>query len=118
MIDLATGWFEIDKILTFDLEEVALGNDEYIDKSSSSVGQLFNNTKLCRYPRPRKVVFDRGSDFKRDFTPLLEDFNIKSVLTSVNKPQANASVEQVHQVILNMLVTKYLDNKFFDYIYP
>ena len=27
-------------------------------------------------------------------------------------------MEQLHQVILNMLVTKYLDNKVFDYIYP
>ena len=27
-------------------------------------------------------------------------------------------MEQVHQVILSMLVTKYLDNKVFDYIYP
>ena len=32
MIDPATGWFEIGKIPTFNLEEVALGNDEYIDK--------------------------------------------------------------------------------------
>ena len=27
-------------------------------------------------------------------------------------------MERVHQVILNMLVTKDLDNKVFDYIYP
>ena len=32
MIDLATGWFNIVDIPTFDLEEVTLGNDEYIDK--------------------------------------------------------------------------------------
>ena len=60
MIDLATGWFEIVEISTFYLEEVTIGNDEYICKSSARVSQLFNNTWLCRYPRPQKVVFDNG----------------------------------------------------------
>ena len=117
MIDPATGWFNIVEIPMFDLEEVALGNDEYMDKSSDRVIHLFNNTCLCRYPCPRKVVFDNGSEFKRDFTTLLKDPNIKSVLTSVKKPQSNSPVEQVHQVILNVLYTKDLDNKVFDYTY-
>ena len=30
MIDPVTGWFEIVKILTFDLDEVTAGNYEYI----------------------------------------------------------------------------------------
>ena len=46
------------------------------------------------------------------------DFSIKPVLTSVKNPQSNATVELVHQVILNMLVTKDIDNKVFNYIYP
>ena len=37
MIDPATGWFNIVKIPMFDFGEVALGNDEYIDKSSARV---------------------------------------------------------------------------------
>ena len=94
------------------------GNNEYTDKSSARVSQLFNNTCLCIYPRPRQVVFDNRSEFKRDFTPLLKDFNIKTVLMSVRKPQANAPVEQVNQVILKMLVTKYLGTKVFNYIDP
>ena len=44
----------------FDLEEVTIGNDEYIDKSSARVGQFFNNTWVCRYLRPGKVVFDKS----------------------------------------------------------
>ena len=83
MIDPATGWFDIFKIPTFDLEEVTLGNDEYIDKSSTSISHMFNNTWIRRSPRPRKVVFDNGSEFKQDFTPLLKDFNIKPVLTPI-----------------------------------
>ena len=67
---------------------------------------------------PRKVVFDNSSKFKRDFTPFLKYFDIKPVLTSVNNPQSNAPVERLHQVIINMLVTKNIYNKVFEYIYP
>ena len=79
---------------------------------------MFNNTCLCRYLCPRKVVFDNISEFKQDFNPLLKYLNIKPVLTSINNPQANSPVERVHKVILNMLITKVLDNKVFDHIYP
>ena len=34
----------------------------------------------------------------------------------IKNPQTNDLVDRVHQVIYNMLVTKYLDNKVFDYI--
>ena len=81
MINRATGWFDIFKIPTFDLEEVTIGNDEYINKSTARVSQLFNNTWLCRYPHQRKIVFDNSSEFKQDFTPLLKEFDIKPVLT-------------------------------------
>ena len=49
---------------------------------------------------------------------MLKEFNIKPVLMSAKNPQDNSPVERVHQVILNMLVTKDLDKKFFDYIDP
>ena len=58
---------------------------------------------------PHKVVFDNGSEFKLYFTPLLKYFNIKPVLTTIKKLQANAPVERVYQLTLNMLVTKDLD---------
>ena len=99
-IDPAKGCFEMVEITTFDLEEVTIGNGKYIDKSSARVSQLFNNTWLCRYLSSHKVVFDNGSEFKRYFNPLLKDFDIKTVLISVKKPQDNAPVERLHQVIL------------------
>ena len=49
---------------------------------------------------------------------MLKDFDIKTVLTTIKIPQANAPVEPVHQVILNMPITKDISNKVFDYIYP
>ena len=112
------GWLEIDAIPTFDLNKITENNDEYIDKSSDRVFQLFNNTWICIYPRPHKVVFDNISEFQRYFTPLIKDLNIKTVLKSIKNPQANNTVERLHQVILNMIVTKYLDNRVFDHIYP
>ena len=60
IIDSAMGWFQIVKFTTYDLDEVTVGNDEYIDKLSASLCQFFNNIWLCRYPRPRKVVLDNG----------------------------------------------------------
>ena len=63
-------------------------------------------------------MFDNGSGFKQDFTTLLNDFDIKPVLTKIKKPQYNSPLERVHKVVLNMLDTKDLDNTVFDYIYP
>ena len=118
IIEPATDWMKIFEIPTFDLKEVALGNDKYIYKSSSRVSQIFNNAWICRYLCPRKVMFDERYDFKRDFTPLIKDLCIKTALKSFNKTQYNAPVGRVHQVILKILVTKYLDNKVFYYIDP
>ena len=118
MIKLATGWFEIFEFPTYDLGEVTGGNDNYISKSSTIVIPLFNKTCLIIYPRPRKVVFDNRSEFKRYFTPLIKYFDIKHVLTTIKKPQYNAPLDRVHQVILNMFITKNIYNKVFDYIDP
>ena len=117
-IDPATGWFEICEVPYFDIEEVKIGNKKYISKTSARISQLFNNTWLSRYPRPRKVIFDNGSEFKRDFVPLLKDFDIKPVCTTIENPQANGPVERVHQVIHNMIVTKDISTRVFDYIDP
>ena len=47
---------------------------------------------------------------------MLKDFDIKPILFLVQNPKANALVERVYQVIIDMLVTKYFDNKLFNYI--
>ena len=102
----AKGWFKIDKVTTYDLNEVTLGNDYYIYKSYARVIQLFKNTWLSIYPGPYEVVFDNGSDIKQDFTPLLKYFDFKPVLTTIKNTKANYSVDQVHQLILNIFATK------------
>ena len=44
--------------------------------------------------------------------------DIKPVLMTINSPQYNSPVDRLHQVILNILVTKDLDNKVFDHTNP
>ena len=41
---------------------------------------------------------------------------VKYVCTTINNPQENDFVERVHSVIYNMLVTKDISNKVFDWI--
>ena len=92
-VDPATGWFEIAEI---------------IDKTSARISQIFNNTWLSRYPRPIKVIFDNGNEFKKDFLHILKGSTIKPTPTTIKNPQANSILERVHQVLGNMLRTKNL----------
>jgi len=55
-IEPATGWLEIVEV-------------QKIDKSSARISQLFDQVWLSRYPRPKEVIFDDGSEFKRDCVP-------------------------------------------------
>ena len=41
-----------------------------------------------------------------------------SIWISIENPQSNAPVERIHLVIYNIIATKYLDRKFYDYVDP
>ena len=96
MIDPATGWFEIKEMKD--------------TNNSADASRIFNNEWLSRYPRPKRVVMDNGSEFKRDFKPLLQTYGIKAKHISVKNPQANAILERIHQVVGDMLRLKDLAN--------
>ena len=118
MVDPATGWFEIVEVPYYSIEDVINNENAYIDKSSARISRLFDQTWLSRYPRPREVIFDNGSEFKMHFMTLLKDFDIKPKPTTVENPQGNSPVERIHQVVQNMIKTKELDKLVFDYIDP
>ena len=85
IIDPTTSWFEITKVLMFDLDEVMGINIKYIDKSSARLSQLLNSTCICIYTHPQKVLFANGFEFKQDFTTFLKEFDIKHVLATIKK---------------------------------
>ena len=93
MIDPVTGWFEIVEVPSYIVDDVNKKlTKEQIDKSSARISRLFDQAWLSRYPRPNKVVFDNGSEFKKDFVPLLHDWLVKPVCTTIKNPQANSPV--------------------------
>ena len=97
MIDPATGWFEI---ATYD------------DKRAMTVANIVEFTWLARYPRPSKIVMDRGKEFVgNDFKHELceKEYGIKVKLATTANPQANSIVERVHQTLGNMVRTKGLE---------
>ena len=102
MIDPVTGLFKI----------VELPN--LTNPSSAATSQAFNNTWLCRYPCPRNVIYNNGSEFKLHFKQLCKEFGLKRKPVTVKNPQANAIVERVHQVVGNMLQTFKLESYDFD----
>ena len=88
------------------------------DKSSARISQIFNNTWLAQSPRPQKVIFDNGNEFKKDFLPILKDFHIKPTPTTIKNPQANVILERVHQVLGDMRRIKNLQEYDFDIVDP
>jgi len=120
MLDPVTGWFEIVEVPSYIAEHVKDKslNDFIIDKSSARIGRLFDQTWLSRYPRPKEVIFDNGSEFKKDFVPLLKDWSIKPKITTIKNPQSNNPVERIHQVLRHMFLTKNLKEQTFDFIDP
>jgi hypothetical protein len=64
-----TGWFEIVKA---------------INKSATSIQDLFHNTWLAGYPQPQFIVFDNGImvGFKREFKQICDNHGIKAKPTT------------------------------------
>ena len=119
MIDPVTGWFEIKEVPNIIVQDVQKKTvKETIDKSSARISRIFDQTWLSRYPRPKKVIFDNGSEFKKNFVPLLQDWSIKPKSTSIKNPQSNSPVERIHQVLRHMFLTKRLKEQTLDYIDP
>ena len=115
MIDPATGWFEIIELPTREIIEIdkKTGKEvvrEIIDKTSSTISYLFNKAWLSRYPRPRYVVCDNGSEFKLHLKELCKQYSVKRKPTTSKNPQANAILERMHGVFGDMMRTSNLNN--------
>ena len=91
MIDPATGWFEIAEITT---------------KRADNIANILEQVWLTRYPWPKKIIYDRGTEFKAEFKKMVqEDYMVVPKPITKRNPQANGIVERVHQTIGNMVRT-------------
>ena len=81
----------------------------YFDILSVTVSALVNRTWFSRYPCSQYIVYDNGSEFKLHFKTLCDSYGLKREPTSVKNPQANAILEQLHQVIMTKLHTSEID---------
>jgi hypothetical protein len=99
MIDPVTGWFEM---CSFD------------DKQPETILNILEYQWLARYPRPSKIIADRGGEFIGHVfrQTLNDDYGIDLKLITTANPQANAVVERIHQVIGNMLRTMSLEDMY------
>ena len=102
MIDPATGWIELAPI------------PQQSELNTSITSKLFDEFWLNRYPRAQEIIYDNGSEFKKHFKRLCQDFGLKRKPTTVKNPQANAIVERVHGTLNTMLRTENLDEKDLD----
>ena len=97
MIDPVTGWFEIFDNTT---------------KSSKETARGFDRVWLCRYPRPREVIFDQGGEFTgTEFQEMLQSYGITPRPITVQNPQGNSNLERIHQVVGNMIRTSTLNDE-------
>ena len=55
------------------------------------------------------VWYNNGSELKLHFQALCDSYGIKRKQTSVKYPQANAILERIHAVTLNMICTAEID---------
>ena len=122
MIDPASSWFEIvelpittDAVIPMDTKEQKGTKTHintklpYFDKSSAMISHLISKTWFSCYLYCQYIIYDNGNKFILHFKALCDSYGIKRKPTSVKNPQANAILEQLHQVITTMLRTTELD---------
>ena len=99
MIDPATGWFEMKEIDAPD---------------SASTSAAMDDVWFSRYPQPRTIGFDGGSEFKSIFEETIENYGLEKATTTAYNPQANGIIERVHQVLNDALRTFELEERELD----
>ena len=97
MIDPNTGWFEVAEIKG--------------TPTSDKVAQAFDHAWLSRYPRPKLIGYNNGSENKKDFKAMCNNYNIADKPTSGFNPQSNGIIERVHMVLADILRTFELEER-------
>jgi hypothetical protein len=116
MIDPTSSWFEIVELpVVIQLHRQTVNGKELLTadnifyKTLDCIAKLVNKTWLCRYARCCYLIYDNESEFKLHFEYLCRSYGIKSKPTMVKNPQANSTLERVHQVLRQILRTAEID---------
>ena len=81
------------------------------NKTSEHVRNKFSQCWLSRYPRPMRVIHDKGGEFiGSEFQWLLNMFSVKDISSTSKNPQSNGICERMHQTVANIL--RILQNKY------
>ena len=106
------------KILTLTAVDQGTGFPEIwpIETASSYVcATVFDKNWLCRYPRPKRVVYDNGSEFTgQEFQELLASYGVEAKPTTVKNPEANGTVERLNLIMRDILRIKTFKGDNFD----
>jgi hypothetical protein len=73
---------------------------------------------FSRYPRPSEIGFDNGSEYKKVFKEMVNNYGLKRKASLSWNPQSNGIVERIHQVLADGLRTFELEKQELDDIDP
>ena len=73
------------------------------------ISNLVNKCWFIRYPCCLNINYDNGSEFELPFKTLCISYGVKPKPTTIKNPQANAILEQIHQVVMTMIHTSEID---------
>ena len=79
MIDPVTGWFEV----------AALQDSP----TAFKIQQLIDSYWLARYPRPKEIGFDNGSEFQKEFQVLCKNMGLTKKTSLPWNPQSSAILQ-------------------------
>ena len=81
MIDPATGWFEVKDVKT---------------QSSTECMNAFDDNWLSRYPRPQYIGYDDGSEYKKYFKQMCDNYGLHTKPSTAYNAQSNGIVENAY----------------------
>lgn len=89
MVDPITGWFEACQL--------------YGLPTAYHCQQILDTVWLARYPRPKEIGMDNGSEFKGVFTELFAKMGLIPHRSNTGNPSLNGILERIHQVLADGL---------------
>ena len=69
------------------------------------IRNLVNKFWFSRYLRCQNIIYNNRSEFKLHFNTPCNSYGLKPKPATINNPQANAILEQIHQVVMTMICT-------------